>query len=172
MFVLYMKGLNMRNLTETEFDKKYHMYKDLIYNIAYTYVHNKFDSDDITQDVFIKYLESTVEFNSLDNEKYWLIRVTINQSKNYLSTSWKKKTILNDEMVERTMEKESREKEKNDYYRIITSLPNKYKEPIVLFYYEDLKIEEIAKVLNISLNCAKKRLERGRQKIKEELNNE
>ena len=159
----------MRNLTEQEFNEKYLMYKDIIYNIAYTYVHNQADADDISQDVFVKYLKSTEAFPTIDNEKYWIIRVTINTAKNYVTSSWKKRVVLDDEYVSNTSNVENNQ-ETIDYYKIITSLPNKYKEVIVLYYYEDLKIEEIACTLKVSISCVKKRLERGRKKIKEEIN--
>ena len=77
----------MRNLTEKEFNEKYELYKDIIYNIAYTYVHNKDDALDISQEVFIKYLNSDEIFDSLNNEKYWIIRVTINTCKNDVTSS-------------------------------------------------------------------------------------
>ena len=160
----------MRNLTEKEFNEKYELYKDIIYNIAYTYVHNKDDALDISQEVFIKYLNSDEIFDSLNNEKYWIIRVTINTCKNDVTSSWKKKVVLNNDYIDLATIEEER-KERFNYYEIITSLPNKYKEAIVLFYYEDLSIEEIANVLLVSSSCVKKRLERGRQMIKKEIEN-
>ena len=150
----------MRNLKEEEFQIKYDMYKDIIYNIAYTYVHNSDDSLDISQDVFMKYLNSNEEFETLDNEKYWLIRVTINTSKNYVTSSWKKKVYS---------DKNEDNDEKQMYYHIVTNLKDKYKEIIILHYYEDFKVEEIASILKLSISCVKKRLERGRQIIKEEV---
>ena len=156
----------MRNLSESEFDIKYQLYKDIVYNIAYSYVRNREDALDVSQDVFIKYLKSNNEFKTLDNEKYWLIRVTINTSKNYLSSSWKKKVTLDSEYLERIS---SDKKESVSYFNAITNLPSKYKDVIVLFYYENLKLEEIAQTLNVSVSCVKKRLERGREKIKMEV---
>ena len=72
----------MRDVSEKDFKIKYDLYKDTIYRIAYTYVHNHQDSEDVLQEVFIKYLNSNDLFESLDNEKYWLIRVTTNICKN------------------------------------------------------------------------------------------
>ena len=156
----------MRNLSESEFDIKYQQYKDIVYNIAYSYVRNREDALDVSQDVFIKYLKSNDEFKTLDNEKYWLIRVTINTSKNYLSSSWKKKVTIDSEYLERIS---SDKKESVSYFNAIMNLPSKYKDVIVLFYYENLKLEEIAQTLNVSVSCVKKRLERGREKIKMEV---
>ena len=160
----------MRNISEQEFDDKYILYKDLIYKIAYTYVHNQEDTDDITQDVFVKYLQSDKEFDSLDYEKYWLIRVTINHAKNTVTSSWKKKVVFDNDYISNSASNNDA-KEKVDYYKAISSLPSKYKDVLILFYYEDMKINEIAHVLNLSSNIVKKRLERGREILKEEIEN-
>ena len=161
----------MRNLSEEEFDVKYNAYKDTVYNVAYTYVHNRSDALDISQDVFIKYLNSDEVFENDDHEKYWLIRVTINVSKNYISSSWKKKVVLDNDYIDRMSQSEGK-RESINYYEIIMKLPNKYKDVITLYYYEDLKVEEIANILNETPSCVRKRLERGREKIKKEIENE
>ena len=159
----------MRNLSEEEFDKKYQIYKPIIYSIAYTYVKNQNDADDIIQDVFVKYLKSDIVFNDDNHEKYWLIRVTINTAKNFVSSIWKKRVVLDDDYVSRASDEAS--KESNRYFEVITSLPSKYKDVITLYYYEDLSVEEIANTLQVSISCVKKRLERGREKIKKEIEN-
>ena len=106
-------------------------------------------------------------FESLDNEKYWLIRVTTNICKNKVTSFWNKKIIINENVIDVAQNKD--ETEKARIYSILTNLPNKYKEPLVLYYYEDFKIEEIAKILKKTTSCIKKRLERGRQMIKKEI---
>ncbi len=160
----------MRNLSEEEFDVKYNAYKDTVYNVAYTYVHNRSDALDISQDVFIKYLNSDEVFNDDNHEKYWLIRVTINTSKNYVTSSWKKKVVLDNEYVDRTQESD-KSYENANYFEVIMKLPSKYKDVITLYYYEDLKVEQIADILKETPSCVRKRLERGREKIKKEIEN-
>ena len=160
----------MRNLSEEEFDVKYNAYKDTVYNVAYTYVHNRSDALDISQDVFIKYLKSDEVFNDDNHEKYWLIRVTINTSKNFVTSSWKKKVVLDSDYIDRTSQSDENE-EKINYFEVIMRLPSKYKDVISLYYYEDLKVEEIADILKETPSCVRKRLERGREKIKKEIEN-
>lgn len=157
----------MRNISNDEFNEKYYLYKETIYGIAYTYMKNVNDSDDIVQDVFMKYLNSNEKFNTLDNEKFWLIRVTINTCKSFLKKSWKQKVELDESKIDIVSKKEE-----NSYlFDIVYSLPHKYKEIIVLKYYEDFSINEIAKILNISISAVKKRLERARNMIKEKEKN-
>ena len=157
----------MRNISEYEFTEKYHLYKPMIYSIALNYLHNQSDSEDVCQDVFMKYLNSNQEFASLDNEKYWLIRVAINTSITYSKSSWKKKVELDDDKIGMIKDSDNID---IDMIEAIRKLKNKYKEVIILYYYENIEIKEIANILNISTDNVKKRLERARKEIKEALN--
>ena len=156
----------MRNISNEQFNEKYYLYKDMIYSIAYTYMKNVTDSDDIVQEVFLKYLNTNEHFKTLDNEKYWLIRVTINTCKTFLTKAWKQKVELDDSKIDVTQAKD----ENLFLFDIVYSLPHKYKEVIVLKYYEDLSIKDISKSLKISDSAVKKRLERARNIIKEKYN--
>ena len=156
----------MRNISNEQFNEKYILHKPMIYRIAYSYVHSKIDTEDIVQDVFIKYLESDQEFQTLDNEKYWLIRVTINTSLSFLRKTWNQRVFLDDEMINRTMDSSPDNNDNNNMFEIIYHLPHKYKEVIILYYYEDLSINEIANILNITTSNVKKRLERARNIIR------
>ena len=156
----------MRKISNEEFNDKYALYKNTIYSIAYTYVHNVTDADDITQDVFMKYLNSDSVFQTLDNEKYWIIRVTINTCKSYLTKYWKKNVVLDDDYVSRIP---SEEKEEDDMFECVFKLPHKYKEVIVLYYYENLSTDEISKTLMITKSNVKKRLERARNILRKKV---
>lgn len=156
----------MRKISNEEFNDKYALYKNIIYSIAYTYVHNVTDADDITQDVFMKYLNSDSVFQTLDNEKYWIIRVTINTCKSYLTKYWKKNVVLDDDYVNRIP---SEEKEEDDMFECVFKLPHKYKEVIVLYYYENLSTDEISKTLMITKSNVKKRLERARNILRKKV---
>ena len=156
----------MRAITEQEFDIKYNLYKDMIFNIALNYTHNQDDGEDILQDVFMKYLNSSEEFKTLENEKYWLIRVTINTSISFIKSKWKSGVILDNEYINSVKAEDN-----SDMLRmrqIIFSLKDKYKEVIILYYYQNYNTKEIAEILKISQNSVKKRLERARDSIKKE----
>ena len=95
--------------------------------------------------------------------------MTINESKDFLRK--KKKTTIVDTEILDTIQKDS----KNNNGKIqllkmlISELPEKYKSVIILHYYDLLPIKEISIVLNISENAVKKRLERARKMLKEEM---
>jgi len=157
----------MRNISEQEFNDKYYLYKNTIYGIAFSYVHNVVDADDIVQDVFLKYLNSNEIFKTLDNEKYWLIRVTINTCKSFVKRAWKQRVELDDDQIYKAP---SDKKIEDSLFEKVYNLPHIYKEIIILYYYEELTIKDISRSLRISISAVKKRLERARNILKEKEN--
>ena len=148
-------------MTEKEFEEKYKLYNKMLYSIIYGYTLNADDAKDILQDVFIKYINMDKRFESLDSEKYYLIRMTINMCNNYYRMN---KSII------RTSNDYQDDKDSNYLLkRIIKELPQKYKEVIILYYYDSYDIKTIASILKLSESAVKKRLERARNKIKDEL---
>lgn len=138
-------------------------YGDMVYRLAISRVKNIEEAEDIFQEVFLKIYEKMPEFVSKENEKYWIIRVTINLSKNVLTTAWHRKvSSLEDEFI-------FKEQEVSDVYFEVLKLPLKYRTIIQLFYYEDLTIEEISDIMKINQNTVKTRLRRAREKLKNRL---
>lgn len=157
----------MRKISEDDFERKYYNYKDTIYSIALNYCHDEDDALDITQDVFMKYLSDDKQFENDNHELYWLIRVAINTSLTFIKSKWKTSVYLNEELLNKAKD----ENLSDDILRmrqILNSLPDKYKEVIILYYYQNYNVNEIANILNISLSNVKKRLERAREIIKKE----
>ncbi|MCM1131817.1 MAG: sigma-70 family RNA polymerase sigma factor [Roseburia sp.] len=155
-------------MTEEEFSIKYQMYSQEIFSICYGYTKNSSDAEDILQEVFLKYLNKKILFNDSLQEKYWLIRVTINACKNYVKSSYHTRVTLAQEILEAYSDK-SLQKETDVLARIVTHLPKKYKDVIILYYYNSYKTNEIAGFLHISLSAVKKRLERARNMFQEEM---
>lgn len=135
-------------------------YSDMIYRIAITRTNNKQDAEDIFQEVFLRISRKMPNFENENHEKAWIIRVTINCSKNLLNSMWSKKTVPLDENI-----KFETSKSYEIYYEV-AKLPVKYRTVIYLFYYEGLKIEEISKILNINQSTIKTQLARAREKLK------
>lgn len=156
-------------MTEEQFELKYQMYSQDLFNVAYGYTRSIQDSEDIVQNVFIKLLQYDKEFKTSNDEKYWLIRVTINESINFVKSSYKKKIVLNEEIVRSTSNqtKENTDKEYLKYY--VNELPDKYKSVVILFYFENLKTVEISELLKISEAAVRKRLERARDILKKKM---
>ena len=75
-------------MEKEQFFEKVHKYKDTVFRVAYSYCKNKSDAEDISQEVFLKYYTAFPNISDESEEKAWLIRVTINKSKDLLKSSW------------------------------------------------------------------------------------
>ena len=155
-------------ISEQQFDYVYNEYAKELFNIAYGYTHNRDDSIDIMQNAYVTLLESNKTFESNEHIKYFLIRVTINESLDLLKSSHKKNVIRNNDFVVNSPEIK-KEELPYDLSEIVNTLPEKYKTIIILHYYDDMKIKDISNVLKISESAVKKRLERARNIMKKKL---
>jgi RNA polymerase sigma-70 factor (ECF subfamily) len=156
-------------MTEEQFEEKYYLYSQQLFNVAYGYIRNVQETEDILQNVFIKFLEYNKEFKTSNDELYWLIRVTINESINFVKSSHKKKIVLSDEIVLSTSNKTKEEVDKVLINSFIDLLPEKYKTVLILFYFEKLKTAEISELLSINEATVRKRLERARSLLKNKM---
>lgn len=151
---------------ENVFEAKYNEYGNMLYKIAFLYLGNVSDTEDVLQDVFTKYLCGKYKFKNAEHEKAWFIRVTQNKCLDYLKKSGRKNECIDDVSATATYKNNDMEQ---DVISKVIALPQKYKSAIILFYYNDYTVEEISKTLKISKSAVKKRLQRGRDILKLEL---
>ncbi|MFT4143503.1 MAG: RNA polymerase sigma factor [Mobilitalea sp.] len=144
--------------------EKYNLYKAMLFRIAFSYLGNKHDSEDVLQEAFIKLHYSAPNFASYEDEKRWLIRVTINLCKDHLKSFWHRNKISLDDIEAFAVTTQDHE----DLLEILKLHP-KYKIVIHLYYMEGYRISEIAKILHISESAVKMRLKRGRELLKLEM---
>ncbi len=138
-------------------------YSDMIYRLALVRTKSKENSEDVYQEVFLRLAKKLPEFENEEHEKAWLIRVTINCSKNLLNSKYLKyKSEMKENITFET-------KERHDIYYAVQELPLKYRTIIHLYYYENYKINEISKILKTNENTIKTRLARAREKLKEKI---
>lgn len=153
-------------ISQEKFDFVYKEYAKELLQIAYGYTKNKEDSIDIMQNAYIAVLESNKRFESNEHIKYFLIRVTINESINFVKSYSKKKVLCNNDIIMNIPETKKDELP-YDISEIVNTLPEKYRTIIVLYYYDGMKIKDISKVLKMKEPAVKKRLERARSLVKE-----
>lgn len=140
--------------------------------LSFSYLKDWGKAQEVVQDVFLtcyKKRHQALELNSIES---WLYRVTVNRCKDVLRTSWFKKVIVNNDVFynqksgQPSPEIASITKSENEMLaQLVLSLPMKYKEVILLFYYDDLSIEEISYVVKSNPNTVKTRLRRGREAL-------
>ena len=147
---------------ENVFDK----YCDTVYRLAYARVQNKFDAEDILQTVFLKLCREKCAFNDAEHLKAWLLKVTLNSSKNLLKSGWFRFTEgLNDSIT-------APKHETGEVYSEVAKLPVKYRTVIHLHYFEGYSCSEIAEIAGTTEATVKTRLKRARDRLKDTLKGE
>lgn len=144
-------------------------YSDMVYRIALNILCNIDDANDVMQDVFLRLVKSKSKIKSKEHIKHWLIKVTINCSKSKATESYRKNTVSISEISESYI---SFSNEIDETIGSVMKLPEKYKAPIHLYYYQQLTVEEISKILGITRSGVRSRLSRGRNMLKEILEKE
>ncbi len=157
-----MKPGKAKPLTAEELISKY---ADIVYRIAFSRLGNAPDAEDITQEVFIKYIKADMTFVDEDHRRKWLIRVTVNAVNSLAASAWRKRTAPLEEAEDISVEEDSGEA--MDIRQAMEKLPEKYRTPIHLFYYEDMTIHQIAQAMDSSEGTIKSLLSRGRSKLRE-----
>ncbi|MCI8494239.1 MAG: sigma-70 family RNA polymerase sigma factor [Lachnospiraceae bacterium] len=157
----------MRDMDENRVLECYHKYRDTVFKLAYSYCKNHGQAEDIFQEVFYKFMVHTPKFKTVEHEKAWFIRTTINASKDVLKTKWNK-DIVRLEDWDRVDEEADGWGDVFDELRgAILALPEKYRVPIHLYYYEEYSVREIARLLHRTESAIQTQLQRGREKIKQ-----
>lgn len=145
-------------------------YGNMILRIAYTYLNNKADAEDVVQDVFLYILEKKTNFNDKAHEKFWIIRATINFCKNKLNLFWNKNRCSIDDVVEIATYDEYNIA--SNVFKAVMTLPYKYRIVIYMYYYEEYSTSEIANLIDKKETTVRSHLHRARKKLKDLLKEE
>lgn len=133
---------------------------------------NKDDTEDIVQEVFIKYFISNKTFNDDNHEKAWILTVTANLSKNVLRSKSRQNLELDDtiKIVDHKFDKAITNH--LDLEEAMIRLTANQRLVIYLFYYEQIPIKNIAKIMKSNENTVKSHLLRAKSKMKTYLEKE
>ncbi len=146
-----------------KFETAYDLYGKAVYRLAMVYLGRHADAEDVTQEVFVRLLYRAPGFADGDHEKRWLLRVTANLCKDQLKGFWRRQvTELEDTLP-------AAPPEEQEALAAVMALPERYKLPIHLHYYEGYSVAEIAEILKLGQSAVKMRLKRGREMLKLEL---
>ncbi len=136
-------------------------YGNAVLRLAYSYLHNTPDSEDVLQETLIRYVQSAPRFENDKHAKAWLMRVAANLSKNRLGYGKTHPTDeLNDELVA-----EQRE-DLSFVWQAVKALPPRQREAIHLFYQEGYSTAEVAEILGRNESTVRSDLKRGREALK------
>lgn len=152
--------------SEEEANRAVDLYGDTVRRICMIHLKNRADTEDIFQTVFLKYVLRTAPFDSPEHEKAWIIRVTANACKDLLRSFFRSRTVSLDVLIEKPQEISE---DHSDILEAVLALPEKYKDPIYLHYYEGYTAEEIGRILEKNTNTVYTLLTRARQMLKTRL---
>ena len=155
-------------------------YSDMVYRIAFARTGNKADADDIYQEVFLRYIRRKPVFSSEEHAKAWFIKVSVNCARKFMSKRHKKAETTGDwaellaskengpEAFESVTTEEQflADEKRTELHRELQKLDSDTRLLLHLFYFEELKTKEIARVLHKSESAVRVALSRARTKLR------
>lgn len=152
--------------SEQEVNRAMNLYADTVRRLCMIHLKSYHDSEDIFQTVYLKYVLSSVNFESEEHEKAWFIRVTINACKDFFRDSFRSHTVPLEELLH---EQEELTPDNSEVLDAVLSLPAKYRDVVYLHYYEEYTAVEIARILKKNKNTVYTLLTRSKQLLRERL---
>ena len=149
-------------LTDAAFEAAVEQYGDTVFRLAYSYLKNRADAEDVMQETLLKLYLARKPFQSPEHERHWVVRVAVNECKRLLRSPWRRRTGPLEEAGEPAFETP----EQSELFRHVMSLPPKYRAAVYLHYYEDCSVREIAAAMGANPSTVQTWLMRARGKLK------
>lgn len=170
---------------QNAFRKLVESYQEMVYRVAYGFLHSAEEADDLSQEVFIEIYESIGKFRQEAGLRTWIYRITVNKSLNQLQKNKRKQIIrrvenfFSGEAAGNPLWKATdgitpvqllEQKEQEALIRkAINSLPENQKVAFTLHKYDDLSYKEIAEVMELSVSAIESLIHRARLKLRQKL---
>lgn len=149
-------------LQDAEFEAAVERYADTLFRLAYSCLKNRADAEDVMQEALLKLYMERDGFRSPDHERYWLIRVAVNECRKVLRSPWRRRTAPLEEAGEPVFETP----EQSGLFRQVMALPPKYRAAVYLRYYEGYSVAEIAAAMGANPSTVQTWLMRARGKLR------
>lgn len=141
-------------------------YQNMVYRTALHALGSPQDADDAVQEVFLRLFRYKESFEGEEHLRRWLLRVTVNYCRDVLKSPWRRRRVSWEEAPETPVFDRPRQAA---LYREVMALPEKYRTVLNLFYYEELSVREIGRLLGVGDSTVTTRLARARKRLKERL---
>lgn len=162
-----MNGTKFKTLDFATPENAFRMYADTVYRLAFVRTRNKADSDDILQEVFLRYMKVSERIVSEEHLKATLLKITINCSNSLKTSAWFKKTVGLTEDISYTDNVND-----GNVLEAVLKLSQKYRTVIHLHYYCGYSVNEIAEIIKSNPSTVKTHLSRARAQLKSILGTE
>ena len=146
---------------DMDFEAVVRKYADSVLSACIMRLKNEADADDCFQNTFLKLYTNPPEFREEEHIKAWLLRVAINECKNFIRDN--RKTVPLDSVPPVAQPNSD---DFRDISWALMRLEPEYREVLYLYYVEQYKVKEIAGILDKNPNTVKTMLSRGRKKLK------
>ncbi len=153
-------------MTDNELKSDVDKYRPMLFRLAYSCTGDISVCDDIVQEAFLKLYSCNQKFSSEEGKKAWLIRVTVNNCRNYRKAWWNRSR---NDLPENSGKEDNPDDEIIALKAALDSLKPAYRQVIFLHYYEGYTAAEIGKLLNLSVTAVTTRLQRGREMLRKYL---
>lgn len=144
-------------------------YGDALLRMCFLYLKDHAMAEDAVQETFLRAFRHQDDFQGKSSVKTWITRIAINVCKDMLTDPWARHRSGEDLLDEATPEPSFSSEDRYVISDKIANLPPKYKEVILLHYYQELKLSEIAEIFGESEATIKTRLKRARDMLRSEL---
>lgn len=148
--------------TGKDLEDIYQRHVDMLYRVAYSFMKNGADAEDMVQETFLRLMRSGTVFESAQHEKAWLIVTVSNLCKSALRSPWRRREDLDTLSEQPTTEDAA----PDETLQAVLALPDDYKLPVYLYYYEGYPTADIARMLKVAPATIRSRLNRARKKLK------
>ena len=151
---------------EQTFTEMVNAHQTSLLRMCYLNLHDSGLAEDAVQETFVKAYRALPAFRGECDPKTWLMRIAINTCRDMQRGSWLKhisRTVTLDQLAEPS---ESFSEDAVAVNMEITRLPVKLREAVLLYYYQNMKIEEVADALGIGISSASERLKRAKEKLR------
>ena len=145
----------------------YEQYANDVLRVCYFYLNDRYQAEEVCQDVFVRLMTSDTQLTP-GHEKAWLLKVALNRCRDLWRSGWVKRVVLGSTAFE-LIPAENTQDRRDDEEAMMTAihrLPTQFREVILLFYYQNFGISEIAEILSLPEGTISSRLSRARGKLK------
>lgn len=136
-----------------------------VYRLAYARTGSREDAEDITQETFLRLVRAAPAFRDEAHCRAWLLHVAMNCTRSLFRRPWRRRDLP----LEEAANAAAPDGERGDVLEAVLALPEQYRAPVHLFYYEGLTVEQIAKILGLREGAVRTRLSRARGMLRDML---
>ena len=159
-------------LTDENINRLIALYGNSVIRMSYIILKDYDLAQDVAQDTFIQVIKKYNTLKNKKSEKAWIMKIAINQCRNQLRSQWFKKIVYYEDDKELKNKLVEMDFKEDNTITHIYNLKEKYKEVILLYYYQELSIKEIASTLGKKESNIQQLLKRAREQLKERMEND